>query len=172
MLLNHFIYKTMANICSNWLTILSEDKKELVCNLFKEMVEKHTDPNTYYQFEEDDKKGMDNIDADNDSISYETPWATNEDDIIKLAKKHKFNFKLEYEELGSDYVGFVVYDHEKDELTEYHLDEKLMKLVKKDKHGEYYLVDKDNKIRGEVNFDSLSEYYEFLLEEQYNLTEQ
>jgi hypothetical protein len=159
----------MANICSNWLTILSEDKKELVCNLFKEMVEKHTDPNTYYQFEEDDKKGMDNINADNDSISYETPWATNEDDIIKLAKKHKFNFKLEYEELGCNYFGFVVYDYEKDELTEYHLDEKLMKLVKTDKHGEYYLVDKDNKIRGEVKFDSLSEYYEFLLEEQYKL---
>ena len=159
----------MANICSNWLTILSEDKKELVHKLFKELVVKQHKTNERQCFDVADYRYMDNIYADNDTISYDTDWATNDNDVIKLAKKHKFNFRLDYEELGSNYFGFVVYDHEKDELTKYHLDEKLMKLVKMDKHGEYYLVDKDNKIRGEVNFDSLSEYYEFLLEEQYKL---
>ena len=157
----------MANICSNWLTILSEDKKELVYNLFKELVE-----NQHEKFDIDDEKNIDNISFDENEIGsfmYNTDWATNEDDIIKLAKKHKFNFRLDYEELGSDYVGFVVYDHEKDELTEYHLDEDLMDLVKEDEDGEYYLVDKDGNIREDHNCETQDEFYAFLLEEQYNL---
>jgi hypothetical protein len=156
----------MANICSNWLTVLTEDKKELVHRLFKELVVKQHKTNERQCF---DVKYMDNIYVDDDSISYDTDWASNDKDIIKLAKKYKFDFRLDYEELGSMYFGFVVYDHKKDEDTIYHLDEDLMKLVKENKCGDYYLVDENNKIRGDVNFDSLTEYYGFLLEEQYKL---
>lgn len=160
----------MANICSNWLTILSEDKKEYVHRLFKELVVRQHKTNERQCFDVADDKYMDNIHVDDDSISYETDWATNDNDLIKLAKKHKFNFRLDYEELGSDYVGFVVYDHEKDELTEYHLDEDLMDLVKEDEDGEYYLVDKDGNIREDHDCETQDEFYAFLLEEQYNLT--
>lgn len=159
----------MANICSNWLTVLTEDKKELVCNLFKQLVVKQHKTNERQCFDVNDVRYMDDIYVDDDSISYETDWASNFNDLVVFAYRHKFNFKLEYEELGCNYFGFVVYDHEKNELTIYYLDEKLMKLVKENKHGEYYLVDKNNKIRGDINFDSLSEYYMFLLEEQYKL---
>ena len=57
-----------------------------------------------------------------DYFACTSKWAPPIDEMVVIAKKYEFSFRLEYEEPGSLIFGMYDYDYNEDSLSEKHID--------------------------------------------------
>lgn len=64
--------------------------------------------------------------------SFESKWIPPIDELIQQAKKSKFSFEIDYEELGCQVYGRAYYDCRTDELKDYFLGDETFNMIEWD----------------------------------------
>lgn len=149
----------MANWCFNTLEITGKEEcVEKVFELFQTMKNINDAENCGAKpFEEEPDKYFFDIDIYGDYINYQTKWAPNVEDVIKIADKFNVDFILSYEESGNGIYGEYHYTNKV--LKDWCLDDNDFEQVSYDDDTEMY------KFRDEL-WESETEPYDILLKEK------
>jgi len=118
----------MANICSNTVTFIGDDKqldKMMKCFEKTNEIRRNGNPGCHFVLFEPSTPVrnfmfdiMLDINGDGECIYFQTKWNPDPIQIVRIARMFQLSFELEYEELGDNQYGVFKYDYEFDVLTD------------------------------------------------------
>ena len=132
----------MANICSNIVEILEYHDKFLAVDFksWAKVAEEGYPP--IIGFDDQDRYPFGIYFDEENTIQFETKWDSAISTFVKIARAYKFDFKLEYEELGMSLYGAVIYDYKSDELQYKFLTrDEICKIEEEDNDNMYDMMD-------------------------------
>ena len=103
----------MANWCYNIVTFDNSSVPEQLKHLFETLREKceKEQQGQLPDFIQNGERYMFSINWDNDTVSYETKWSPNFEEMKQIADYYKTEFNYYYEELGNLVYGVARYEN-------------------------------------------------------------
>jgi hypothetical protein len=103
----------MANWCYNVVTFDNSNVLEQLKILFESLAEKceKEEKGQLPDFIQNGERFMFNINWDNDTVSYETRWSPNIEEMKQIADFYKTGFNYYYEELGNLVYGVARFEN-------------------------------------------------------------
>ena len=103
----------MANWCYNVVTFDNSNVLEQLKNLFESLEEKceKEEQGQLPDFIQNGERYMFSINWEDDTVSYETKWSPNFEEMKQIADYYKTEFNYYYEELGNLVYGVARYEN-------------------------------------------------------------
>ena len=110
----------MANWCYNTIKFSGNYKN------FAKQLEKYDYNNCGFEFVKNGRCIFSLEKIQDGMYSFESKWVPPLEELIKKARRCKFSFEINYEELSMAIYGRAYYDYETNEFTDYYLDEDVL----------------------------------------------
>ena len=156
----------MANWAQNWVEFSGEETNmQKVKELFKAMEIKGKESNEGQipSFMDEPKQDyfFEIYADDTDTVSYETKWNPNVEDLVTIANHFNLNFIVTYQETSNNIFGKAIFTAGNAEAKLYDLDNDDFKLFSFDEEGDIYTYEGEE-------FESDHEILETILEKKFN----
>ena len=116
----------MANWCYNTITFSGRYKS------FSKRLEKHDYNEQGFEIIKGGRCIFSLEKIENGMYSFESTWIAPVDELIVQAKKSKFSFEIDYEELGNQIYGRAYYDCKTDSFNDYFLGDETFNIIEWD----------------------------------------
>lgn len=112
----------MANWCYNTITFSGNYKN------FAKQLEKHNYDDCGFEFIKGGRCIFSLEKIEDGMYSFESKWIPPLDELVKKARRCKFSFEIDYEELECDIYGKAFYNHNENNLKDYYLSPEVLNM--------------------------------------------
>ena len=112
----------MANWCYNTITFSGRYKA------FAKRLEKHNYNKQGFEIVKGGRCIFSLEKIEDGMYSFESKWIPPLDELFQRAKKGRFSFEIDYEELGCDVYGKAIYNYPEDSYDDYYLTSEILNM--------------------------------------------